>query len=95
MSLAVFMMKPNLKSGASYENRLSVGYQTILRNQCQPVHLVIKLTAEGIAHQRQNQLAFCIVLDRSGSMAGKPLEHARKASELVVKTWERTITLAW
>src|SRR5271168_1314185 len=60
-------------------------YQTILRNQAQPVHVVVKLTAEKIEHQRQNPLAFCVVLDRSGSMAGKPLEHARKASELVVK----------
>jgi len=60
-------------------------YQTILRNQAQPVHVVVKLTADKIERQRQNPLAFCIVLDRSGSMAGKPLEHARKASELVVK----------
>jgi len=60
-------------------------YQTILRNQAQPVHVVIKLTADRIEHQRQNPLAFCVVLDRSGSMAGKPLEHARKACELVVK----------
>ncbi len=60
-------------------------YQTILRNLAQPVHVVVKLTAEKIEHQRQNPLAFCVVLDRSGSMAGKPLEHARKACELVVK----------
>ncbi len=60
-------------------------YQTILRNLAQPVHVVVKLTAERIEHQRRNPLAFCVVLDRSGSMAGKPLEHARKACELVVK----------
>ena len=60
-------------------------YQTILRNLAQPVHLVVKLTAERIESQRQAPLAFCVVLDRSGSMAGKPLEHARKACELAVK----------
>src|SRR5258708_39426389 len=60
-------------------------YQTILRNKAQPVHVVVKLTAERIEHERQNPLAFCVVLDRSGSMAGPPLKHARKACELVVK----------
>ena len=61
-------------------------YQTILRNQAQPVHVVVKLTAERIEQQQQRQpLAFCVVLDRSGSMAGQPLEHARKACEVIVK----------
>jgi Ca-activated chloride channel family protein len=60
-------------------------YQTILRNQAQPVHVVVKLTADRLEHQQRKPLAFCVVLDRSGSMAGKPLEHARKASELIVK----------
>ena len=60
-------------------------YQTILRNQAQPVHVVVKLTADRLEQQKRNPLAFCVVLDRSGSMAGKPLEHARKACELVVK----------
>jgi Ca-activated chloride channel homolog len=60
-------------------------YQTILRNQAQPVHVVVKLTAERIELQQRNPLAFCVVLDRSGSMAGKPLEHARKACEVIVK----------
>jgi Ca-activated chloride channel family protein len=60
-------------------------YQTILRNQAQPVHVVVKLTADCLEHQQRKPLAFSVVLDRSGSMAGKPLEHARKACELIVK----------
>jgi Ca-activated chloride channel family protein len=60
-------------------------YQTILRNLAQPVHLVVKLTADRLEQQRQQPLAFCVVLDRSGSMAGQPLEHARKGCELVLR----------
>ena len=47
-------------------------YQTILRNQAQPVHVLVKLTADRLENQQRKPLAFCVVLDRSGSMAGKP-----------------------
>jgi Ca-activated chloride channel family protein len=60
-------------------------YQTILRNQAQPVHVVVKLTAERLENQQRKPLAFCVVLDRSGSMGGAPLDHARKACEVVVR----------
>ena len=60
-------------------------YRTILANLAQPVHLVVKLTAERLEQQQRKPLAFCVVLDRSGSMRGEPLGHARKACELVVK----------
>jgi len=60
-------------------------YKTILSNQAQPVHLVTRLTAEHTEIERKDPLAFCVVLDRSGSMSGTPLEYALKACEIVVK----------
>ncbi|MDZ4789442.1 MAG: VWA domain-containing protein [Blastochloris sp.] len=60
-------------------------YKTILENLAQPVHLVVCLGAEKVGSIRPDPVSFCLVLDRSGSMAGKPLEYARKACELVVK----------
>lgn len=60
-------------------------YQTILENRAQPVHLVVRLGAEKVGTIRPDPVAFCLVLDRSGSMGGKPLEYALKACELVVK----------
>ena len=60
-------------------------YQTILANQAQPVHAIIRVTAEKCSKIRKAPLALCAVLDRSGSMAGAPFEQAKKACEMVVK----------
>jgi Ca-activated chloride channel family protein len=60
-------------------------YRTILINQAQPVHAVLKLTADKRTSDRKTPLAFCAVLDRSGSMQDKPLEYAKKACEMVVR----------
>jgi Ca-activated chloride channel family protein len=60
-------------------------YQTILANQAQSVHAVLKLTAEKRASNRKTPFAFCAVLDRSGSMQGATLEQAKKACETVVR----------
>jgi Ca-activated chloride channel family protein len=60
-------------------------YRTILINQAQPVHAVLKLTAEKRASNRKSALAFCAVLDRSGSMNGNPLAYAKKACETVAR----------
>jgi Ca-activated chloride channel family protein len=60
-------------------------YRTILINQAQSVHAVLKLTAEKRLSERKTPLAFCAVLDRSGSMQGAPLDYAKKACETVVR----------
>jgi Ca-activated chloride channel homolog len=60
-------------------------YQTILTNQAQPVHAVLKLSADKRTSDRKTPLAFCAVLDRSGSMQGTPLEYAKKACETVAR----------
>lgn len=60
-------------------------YPTILANQARPVHFAIRFEAESLSHPRPKPAAFCAVLDRSGSMAGPPLAHAREAAKVAVR----------
>src|SRR5262249_36857252 len=65
---------------------LTLDYQTILRNEPRPVHLVASLRAPKLEeHTRPRQAVFAVVLDRSGSMAGEPLQLAREACAAVVR----------
>jgi len=65
---------------------LQLDYKTILRNASRPVHLVARLTAPAQPlTQRARPTAFTVVLDRSGSMGGAPLEHAKQACREVIK----------
>lgn len=60
-------------------------YETILANTHQPIHFALKFKADEIDSKRERPLAFCVVLDRSGSMYGEPLKRAKEASALVVR----------
>jgi Ca-activated chloride channel family protein len=65
---------------------LQLDYKTILRNSSRPVHLVAKLSAPAQPlTQRPRPTAFTVVLDRSGSMSGAPIEHAKRACREVIK----------
>jgi hypothetical protein len=65
---------------------LELDYKTILRNSARPVHLVAKLTApDQPLTQRARPTAFTVVLDRSGSMGGAPIEHAKRAARELIK----------
>jgi Ca-activated chloride channel family protein len=65
---------------------LTLDYQTILRNEPRPVHLVANLRAPKLdAHSRPRSAAFAVVLDRSGSMAGEPLRLARESCAAAVR----------
>jgi Ca-activated chloride channel family protein len=65
---------------------LELDYRTILRSSSRPVHLVAKLTApDQPLTQRARPTAFTVVLDRSGSMGGAPIEHAKRACREVIK----------
>src|SRR5258708_35765638 len=65
---------------------LQLDYKTILRNSSRPVHLVARLTAPmQPLTQRARPAAFTVVLDRSGSMSGAPLENAKRACREVIK----------
>jgi hypothetical protein len=66
--------------------QLTLDYQTILRNESRPVHLVAKLTAQKMeTNARSRSAAFAVVLDRSSSMSGKPLQLARESCAAVVR----------
>jgi Ca-activated chloride channel family protein len=66
--------------------QLTLDYQMILRNEPRPVHLIAKLTAPKVEiHTRPRSAAFAVVLDRSGSMSGKPLQLARESCAAVVR----------
>jgi Ca-activated chloride channel homolog len=65
---------------------LTLDYQTILRNEPRPVHLVASLGAPKLEQNvRLRPAAFGVVLDRSRSMAGEPLRLAREACAAVVR----------
>ena len=60
-------------------------YPTILANQARPVNFAIRFAAELVGNPRPKPAAFCAVLDRSGSMAGSPLAHAKEAAKVAVR----------
>ena len=60
-------------------------YPTILANQARPVHFAIRFEAGQLSQPRPKPTAFCVVLDRSGSMAGPPLAHACEATKVAVR----------
>jgi Ca-activated chloride channel family protein len=60
-------------------------YEIILANQAQPVCFAIRFDAPTITKPRPHPAAFCLVLDRSGSMQGEPLAKAKQAAHLAVR----------
>lgn len=60
-------------------------YETVLCGRAEVVHLALVFKAEKQASARQTPFAFGLVLDNSGSMAGKPLEYAKAAATMVLK----------
>lgn len=60
-------------------------YETILANRACPVHMALRFTAPEVPGNRNKSIAFCLVIDRSASMSGSPLEAAKDAARLVVR----------
>jgi Ca-activated chloride channel family protein len=60
-------------------------YASIVAGSPFPVHLAVRCKAATTDTTRTRPIAFCPVLDRSGSMSGAPLDYARQAAQLVVK----------
>ena len=60
-------------------------YETILANTHQPIHFALQLGANEIDSKREQPLDFCVVLDRSASMGGEPLNQAKAAAILAVR----------
>ncbi len=64
-------------------------YRAVLADTTQPVHLVLQFDAPAVTTARPRPAAFSIVIDRSGSMSGAPLESARRAARTVVQNLRR------
>ena len=67
------------------KTKLLLDHETILANQARPVHFALRFTADVIAAKARQPAAFCVVLDRSGSMEGPPLAHALTAARTAIK----------
>ncbi len=68
---------------------LKLDYHTILANQARPVHFALQFQADNITTPRSKPAAFCVVLDRSGSMEGRPLEQAKEATCVAIRNLRR------
>ncbi len=64
---------------------LSLDYSSILANEARAVNLAVTFEAPNTVPSRPEPVAFVLVLDRSGSMQGAPLEAAKKAAISVVR----------
>ncbi len=60
-------------------------FPVIPEGQARTVHLAIRLSSDRVAPPRSHPAAFCVVLDRSGSMAGRPLGEAKEACRVAVQ----------
>ncbi len=60
-------------------------YEVILANRPRPVYFALQFAAPHLEQARPQPAAFCIVLDRSGSMQGPPLAKAKQAAQLAVR----------
>jgi Ca-activated chloride channel family protein len=68
---------------------LLLDHRTILVKQAQPVNFALQFRADNIEAPRPKPAAFCVVLDRSGSMQGQPLQHAKEATSLAIRNMRR------
>jgi hypothetical protein len=57
-------------------------YEVILANRACPVAFAVHCEAPVLGQARPGPAAFCLVLDRSGSMNGEPLAKAKQAALL-------------
>ncbi len=76
---------PPCYDGDPMKTIVQLDHQTILANLAQPVHLALQFSAPSLAGHREHPTAFSIVIDRSGSMAGYPLQAAITAAKAVVR----------
>jgi Ca-activated chloride channel homolog len=60
-------------------------YEVILANRACPVFFAVHFEAPVLGKARPKPAAFCLVLDRSGSMNGEPLAKAKQAALLAVR----------
>ena len=64
---------------------LNLDYQSVIVGKATTTNLVLSFTAPHVAPKDRRPIAFCAVIDRSGSMQGKPLQSAKDAAKLAVR----------
>ena len=74
------MLLDGIESVTSMKITPHLDYEVILANRSCPVHFAVQFEAPSVEQARPRPAAFCIVLDRSGSMAGPPLQKAKQAT---------------
>jgi Ca-activated chloride channel family protein len=74
-----------LQSPTYMKINASLDFTVILANRAQPVHFALQLEAATLNQTRPRPAAFCVVLDRSGSMNGPPLDKAKQAAKLAAR----------
>ncbi len=67
------------------KTELLLDYATVLANQARPIHFALRFTADPVAASARQPAAFCVVVDRSGAMDGRPLEQALVATRAAIK----------
>ncbi|MGB9619784.1 MAG: vWA domain-containing protein, partial [Armatimonadota bacterium] len=65
-----------------------------LATQSTRMHVLVKITGSGTAMGARMPLNLCLILDRSGSMEGAPLEYVKRACGYVVDLLEPTDVLS-
>lgn len=68
---------------------LQLDYATVLANQARPVHCALLFTAPVVPVTARRPGAFCLVLDRSGSMGGEPLAQTITAARTAIRNLQR------
>ena len=67
------------------KTELKLDYETLCAGKAATTNLVISFTAPHVADKDRRPIAFGVVIDRSGSMEGRPLVAAKDAAKLAVR----------
>ncbi len=65
---------------------VNLDYKKVLENRSNEVYLAASLQAPKLENMERGPVAFCVCLDRSGSMQGQKFEYAKEACVGVVKS---------
>ena len=65
---------------------LNLDYPKVLADRTNEVHLAVGMEAQKLKAKERGPVAFCVCLDRSGSMQGEKFEYAKQACMGVVES---------
>ena len=68
---------------------LNLDYPKVLADRTNEVHLAVGMEAQKLKNKERGPVAFCVCLDRSGSMQGDKFEYAKQACMGVVESLQK------